>query len=131
MGFGIALHGIHKFVLPWFWLAASRLVNPQGRTHLDRTPAQKSFLQRQYSTYETCIQITMLVLHHFPQKFQKAFSPKQYYLKFKKKKSSHQTSVSTTKAHLQSVLVFSNKTVYLGLNPGSSLHTHPAPKPRH
>lgn len=48
MGFGIVLHGIHKFVLLWFWLAVGRLVNPQGRTHLDRMLAQKSFLQRLY-----------------------------------------------------------------------------------
>lgn len=66
VGFGIALQSIHKFVLPWLWLAAGRLVNPQGRTHLDRMTVQKSFVQRLCSTYETGIQIPMLTLHHFP-----------------------------------------------------------------
>lgn len=71
MGLGIALHGIRKFVLPWLWLG--RHVHPQGRTHLDRLSTQKSCV---YTTQGKGIHMTLLVPHHFPQKFQRAFLPK-------------------------------------------------------
>lgn len=99
----------------------STAAEPIWTGHLPRQDFYKGCIN---STYKTGTQITVLLPHHFSQKFQRAFSPKEYY--FKRIKSSHQpTSISSNKAPLQPAPVFSNKPAFLELNPGSSLHAPP------
>lgn len=106
------------------WLLAGSYIHKAEPIWTEHLPRQAFYKGCIGSRDETGTQITVLVTHHFPQKFQRAFSPKKYYLK--RIKSSHQpTSVSSNEAPLQPAPVFSNKTISLELNPGSSLHEPP------